>query len=369
MWNKQAIERFRRKLVGWYGLHRRELPWRNNITPYRIWISEIMLQQTQTKTVVPYFERFLKRFPDIESLAKASEPEILKFWSGLGYYSRARNIHRAARQILATDGFFPQEFSSVLALPGIGKYTAGAICSIALNQPYPIVDGNIRRVLTRLNGITGHVTEKYFWDLMSGLVPRSNPSIFNQAMMELGALVCVPGRPNCMDCPVQGLCRAKKLRIETSIPAIRKRLPGRKLTIVFLVLELNRRVPLSKACKGDLIPGAWKIPWQALTEGETPEEVASSLCRAIIGGAAVPLEPCEPVRHSIMNNQITGLVFFGHVSSVYSGKGFHWMNRNSIRKFLTSSLYYKVLDRAKKKDRLCDSGIPSQPVHCPSGAN
>jgi len=217
-WDIKQIQKFRIKLLHWYSENRRDLPWRHNPTPYRVWISEIMLQQTQVKTVVPYYNRFLKQFPDVESLARSSEQNVLKHWAGLGYYSRARNLHRAARDIVGIHGTFPTEHDEILALPGIGRYTAGAICSIALNQPRPIVDGNIRRVLIRLNAIRRKVSESYFWDLMKRLLPERNISSFNQAMMELGALICLPFQPNCMQCPLKSLCKAWESGIQNNIP-------------------------------------------------------------------------------------------------------------------------------------------------------
>jgi A/G-specific adenine glycosylase len=349
MWDDKTSRSFRVKLLRWYHAHRRKLPWRDNITPYGIWISEIMLQQTQIKTMLPFYHRFLRRFPDMESLAQAEEMEVLHFWSGLGYYSRARNLHRAARQILEVHGAFPGDFSAVLALPGVGRYTAGAICSIAFNQPYPIVDGNIRRVLTRLNAIRKHMPESYFWNIMSSWVPQKDPASFNQAMMELGALVCIPQNPRCLRCPVRALCKANKLGMETRIPVVRKRQACGPITIVLLVLEHNRRILLSTARSGDLIPGDWGLPWRSLTAKDSAMEIAARMCRDVLG-TAVPLESCALVRHAISNHQITGLGFYGKVTSgiqkLRNEKEYCWANRSSIRKYLTSSLFHKVLGKA-----------------------
>jgi len=317
MWNKKTVAGFRRKLLSWYRLHRRELPWRSNTNPYRVWISEIMLQQTQIKTALPYYERFLMRFPDIETLARAPEAEVLRLWAGLGYYSRARNLHKAAQKILDTHQSFPEDFDQILALPGVGRYTAGAICSIAFNQPYPIVDGNIRRVLTRLHGISGKAADGFFWNAMSTLVPHANPSSFNQAMMELGALVCIPAQPRCTRCPVKALCKARKLGMESSIPVVQKKPKTRKVNIVLVVLKQNGKLLISAASEGDLIPGSWVIPWHTLRKNDSPDETALSICRESIGATA-RLDPYGSIRHSITNNQITGLLYMGTLDSAVS---------------------------------------------------
>ncbi len=348
MYDKKTISHFRRKLLNWYRLYHRDLPWRKSTNPYWVWISEIMLQQTQVRTVLPYYERFLNRFPDVESLAVAEEAEVLQLWSGLGYYSRAKNILKAARKIRDTYGHFPEDFSQVMALPGIGRYTAGAICSIAFNQPLPIVDGNIRRVLTRLHGITGKVAERHFWDTMSELVPHSNPSSFNQAMMELGALVCTPSQPGCSDCPVLAFCRAREMGIQTSVPGVWKNQKSRKVTIVLVVLEWAGKILVSAASKDRLIPGSWAIPWQRLGKAEVAEIAALSICEGIVG-AAVPLRPLRSLRHSITTNQITGLVYSGviHASDLgtmlSSPDTYRWVAKSEALKLLTSSLFHKAL--------------------------
>jgi A/G-specific adenine glycosylase len=346
MWDDKKLQIFRAKLLNWYDRHRRLLPWRNNPTPYRIWISEIMLQQTQTGSVLRYYDRFMKRFPDLESLAQASEPEVLQFWSGLGYYSRARNIHKAARQMLELHKSFPDSFSAISALPGIGRYTAGAILSIAFNQPYPVVDGNIRRVITRLNGEKGHLTESYFWKTMSAWIPGSTPSRFNQAMMELGALVCVPSRPRCRQCPARSLCRAKEFGLENRIPQVRRKQICKKIRIAVLVLEQNSRILLSKSSNHSFIPGNLELPWRIVQSEAPAVGIATKMCRAILGHEIL-LQELGQIRHSISNRRITALIFYGRpelqISSLRADESVRWMRIASARKVLTSSLYRKVL--------------------------
>ena len=200
-----------KKLLTWFAANARDLPWRRTLDPYAIWVSEIMLQQTQVSTVIPYWERWMRELPDIESLASASEQRVLKLWEGLGYYTRARNLHRAAKSLNGQR--FPREYEEVLKLPGIGRYTAGAICSIAFNRPTPVVDGNVRRVLSRLFA-RGNDPWEYARELVSIAArlkaPRSCGAL-NQALMELGAVICSPREPRCDDCPLASLCRARAL--------------------------------------------------------------------------------------------------------------------------------------------------------------
>lgn len=200
---------FTTTIMEWFALHKRELPWRDNSDPYRIWISEIMLQQTQVKQGYDYFLRFVKRFPDVKTLSEASEDEVLKYWQGLGYYSRARNLHEAARSM---NGVFPATYEGVRALKGVGDYTAAAICSIAYGMPYAVVDGNVYRVLSRYLGIETPIDstegKKMFAALAQELLDKSHPDIYNQAIMDFGALQCTPKAPACMFCPLADTCVA-----------------------------------------------------------------------------------------------------------------------------------------------------------------
>jgi A/G-specific adenine glycosylase len=346
MWDKKKNRHFRRKLIDWYRKHQRPLPWRINPTPYNVWISEIMLQQTQTRSVLPYYDRFIKRFPNLEMLARASEQEVLQYWSGLGYYSRARNLLKAACQILGSHKSFPEDFDAILSLPGIGRYTAGAICSIAFNKPYPVVDGNVRRVITRLCG-RERIPDTCFWQQMAEWISAGNPSEFNQGMMELGATVCVPSNPRCGRCPVQALCESKKLGIESSIPSVRTRQAAERVRIIILILEKQRSVLLTPQNGSELIPGNWGLPWKRVSDDAGVEDSALNLCRAVLG-YEIRLRPCRPVRHAISNHRITALGYFGRpkeeASGLHEGSGSRWVGRISVKKQLTSSLFVKVLD-------------------------
>jgi A/G-specific adenine glycosylase len=236
-----TLKQFRESLLGWFHDHQRRLPWRNNRDPYRVWISEIMLQQTRVAAVIPYYEKFLERFPDVKTLAEAPPDEVLRLWSGLGYYSRARNLQNAAQQIVAKHaGKFPGTRDEVLALSGIGAYTAAAILSIAFGERLAAVDGNVARVLSRLEAIHGDLREPERWRELQSIADRLVvPGLagdWNQAMMELGATVCTPRSPQCLLCPVWQFCQARKLGIAESLPEPRKKRASVAVHLMSVVL-------------------------------------------------------------------------------------------------------------------------------------
>ena len=219
---------FRKQLLKWFRQYQRDLPWRRTRDPYCVWLSEIMLQQTRVAAVIPYYERFLERFPSLHSLAEATEEEVLRLWSGLGYYSRARNLHKAARKIVAEHGGeFPSRLEDVPALPGIGNYTAAAILSIAFGQKQAVLDGNVARVLARLGAIRGNLRESARWQALQkcadAYLELKTPGDWNQAMMELGATLCSPKSPQCLLCPVTQFCEGRKLGIAEVLPEKRKK--------------------------------------------------------------------------------------------------------------------------------------------------
>ena len=281
------IGQLARRLLDWFAASARDLPWRRTHDPYAIWVSEIMLQQTQVKTVIPYWERWMRELPTIESLANASAEKIHKLWEGLGYYTRVRNMQKAAQQIIAEHGGqFPQTFDAVLALPGIGRYTAGAICSIAFNQPTPILDGNVIRVLTRIHGIKTDPREKQtnaqLWQLAEELVTHAkdaktaksaNPdkpsrplrednacSFLNQSLMELGALICTPRSPNCAICPVQKLCVARKENLQDDLPNLGKREAATERRFLAFVVERHGKFLVRQRPEGVVNAHLWEFP-------------------------------------------------------------------------------------------------------------
>src|SRR5438093_5872789 len=219
----RELSTFRKQLLGWFRQFQRDLPWRHTKDPYRVWVSEIMLQQTRVAAAIPYYERFLQRFPDVHSLATAPQEEVLRLWSGLGYYSRARNLQKAAQQIIPnTKGQPPTRLDHALALPGIGNYTAAAILSIAYDEKQAVLDGNIARVLARLSAIRGDLRESQRWQKLQktadSLLEPKSPGDWNQAMMELGATLCAPKSPQCLLCPVAQFCEGRRQGIAESLP-------------------------------------------------------------------------------------------------------------------------------------------------------
>ncbi len=258
---------FSQPLLNWFDTHgRHDLPWQENISPYRVWVSEIMLQQTQVATVIPYFKRFMLSFPNVEVLAKATQDEVLSHWAGLGYYARGRNLHKAARQIVEQhDGIFPSQFDDILALPGIGRSTAGAILSISLNQRFAILDGNVKRVLSRYFGIHGWPGEKKIeadlWHKADLLTPPKRFADYTQAIMDLGATTCKRSKPLCGVCPVQKSCVALKREETHSIPASKpKKDKPVKRAFFLLLLNSERQVLLRKRPQKGVWAGLWSLP-------------------------------------------------------------------------------------------------------------
>lgn len=274
-----SLTKFRRSLKSWYARRARDLPWRNIGDPYRVWISEIMLQQTTVTTVVPYFERFSERFPTIHELANADQNEVLRYWEGLGYYSRARNIHKTAKLLVEqSDGVFPQTTDELTALPGIGRYTAGAIMSFAFDRPGAIVEANTLRLYSRLlcldeNPRSTH-SQKILWAFAEHLLPRKNIGPFNQSLMDLGATVCTPKDPNCRECPLLAHCRAAKEERQSDIP-----LPAPKPEItpvieVSVAIQHQDRFLLKRYPEGQRWAGLWDFVRFPLKEAESlvPED-------------------------------------------------------------------------------------------------
>jgi A/G-specific adenine glycosylase len=263
-------------LLPWYRRHRRDLPWRRTPDPYRVWISEVMLQQTTVRTVVPYYEAFLVRFPTVAALAAAQEEAVLAAWSGLGYYHRARNLHRAARHLVARHGGrFPRNLEAALAVPGVGLYTASAVLSIAYEVPLPVVDGNVRRVLARLRCLRGPAWRRDapYYNLAEELLDRGAPGDWNQALMELGATVCKPRQPACPACPLRRACRARAEGVQEELPEGRARRASVSVTVAAAVVERQGRLLLVRREEGRLMGRMWEIPQTSLESRGQPDLV------------------------------------------------------------------------------------------------
>jgi A/G-specific adenine glycosylase len=259
------VSRVQRQLVNWYAHGHRDLPWRRERDPYRILVAEMMLVQTTVAAVVPYYERFLQRFPDVSALARGDEISVLKSWEGLGYYRRARQLHAAARAIVERHaGEFPQDEEAILALPGVGRYIAGAIISFAFNRPAPIVEANTRRVLARwlaLEGdITSSATQDELWRAAEQVVPNDNAGTFNQAFMELGAVLCTVRDPACLLCPVASCCRARELGRQNQLPVARRKAPPLRVAEACALVVAHERILIVRRSKGGLWEGFWEFP-------------------------------------------------------------------------------------------------------------
>jgi A/G-specific adenine glycosylase len=310
-------------LLRWFSSAQRPLPWRKNYDPYRVWISEIMLQQTQMDTVLPYYERWMRRFPDIRSLAQAETEEILKAWEGLGYYSRARNLHATARRIVEEfGGRFPADYESIRSLKGVGPYTAGAIASIAFNQERPLVDGNVVRVLSRLfaSRLPFGTAEgrRYFWDLEERLIPKGRARDFNQALMELGALVCRPLGPDCASCPVRAHCRAYAQGEPEAYPVKSRRKEPVRVEAAAVVVRSGGRYFIRRRPEGAIMGGLWEFPeWKLskdkpLAGSALRKKAAESIADEL--GLDLKLEPLSAIKRSYTHHLETLHVFRADLS-------------------------------------------------------
>jgi len=253
------------KIISWYKKYARDLPWRNTRDPYKIWLSEVILQQTRVNQGLPYYTKFVDKFPKIEDLANASEQEVLRLWQGLGYYSRARNLHACAKVICSNyGGVFPKTYQEILKLPGIGNYTAAAISSFAFDLPQPAIDGNVFRVLARIFGIEEDIlaakNRKIFEAYAKELMPVNDPATYNQAMMEFGAKQCKPKGPLCESCPVSIECYARKNKAQDRLPVKLKKTKVRKRNFYYLVIEHEGRFMMKKRKSGDIWQGLYDYP-------------------------------------------------------------------------------------------------------------
>lgn len=300
---------FRARLLAWYDAGHRDLPWRRTRDPYHIWVSEIMLQQTQVDTVIPYYERFLARFPTVAALAAASDEDVLKVWEGLGYYARARHLHAAARSVMAGGGAFPERFEALAALPGIGRSTAGAIASIAAGAPHPVLDGNVRRVLCRLFAVGRDPrlprVERRLWRLAALLLDPKRPGDHNQALMELGATVCTPRRPDCAACPVAGCCRARARGLAGLLPARARRAPLPHHEVAVGAIWRGGELLIARRPAEGLLGGLWEFPGGKREEGESLEDCLRREIREELGVQVVVGERFATVRHAYTHFRVT----------------------------------------------------------------
>ena len=307
-------DKFRKQLLSWYDAHARDLPWRENRDPYRVWLSEIMLQQTRVAAVIEHYHNFLRRFPTIEKLAAAREASVLAAWSGLGYYRRARMLHAAAKVVVRElDGKFPETAGSLRELPGIGRYTSAAIASIAFGEPVAVVDGNVERVLQRIAG--KQLDAAKIWEMAEEFLDREGPGDFNQAMMELGATICTPRGPGCLTCPVIELC-ATRGELAGGVKASRQR--KREIHCVLDCRE-GKVFLVQRAAEASLMAGMWELPELGLVPG---------------------VLPFLTVKHSITVTDYTVRVFQRSAPVVAQGQ---WIPKSRIIKLPLTGLTRKIL--------------------------
>lgn len=314
----RSIRTFRRNLLNWYRIHQRPLPWRKTSDPYQIWVSEIMLQQTRVNAVLEHYQRFLERYPTVSHLAKADEAEVLSVWSGLGYYRRARMLHRAAKVVVAVrSGRIPQSAAELRTLPGIGRYTANAIASIAFGEAAAVVDGNVERVLARL--LRSTVSGERVWSTAQALLDPESPGDFNEAMMELGATICVPGVPLCHGCPISKQCGSRGMaRDKASVPEKR----FQRSSSVLLVRRRGSLLLQQRAGDERLMPGMWELP-----------AARSEISR----------EPLLRVKHSITTSDWRVSVFPGSKSETTEGT--RWVPLGGVSLLPLTGLTRKILQK------------------------
>ena len=303
---------FRRRLIRWFRVHARNLPWRHTDDPYAIWVSEIMLQQTQVATVEPYYQKFLRRFPTIESLAKAPEQEVLRHWEGLGYYRRARSLRRAAQILHGEFGSeFPRDANVVRQLPGIGRYTAGAILSIAFDQREPILEANTIRLLCRLLAFTGEPRkaegQRLLWSFAEALLPRSDVGTLNQALMEVGSLVCTPRDPNCDRCPLAPQCQAQAKNLQHEIPQSERPMNYEDVREAAVVVRRRGRFLLRRCKEDERWAGLWDFPRFPIQTRRLPELRRELIQRTqdLTGVEIAPRERLATIKHGVTRYRIT----------------------------------------------------------------
>ena len=357
------LKNFQKRLLRWFRAHKRDLPWRASRDPYRVWIAEVMLQQTRIAAVMPYYEHFLHRLPDMESLARTPLAEVLKLWSGLGYYSRARNLHRAAKEILLHhNGKFPGELDAALQLPGIGRYTAAAVLSIAFDVPLGVLDGNVARVLARLLAIRGDLRQPHRWrqlaETAQDWLACGSPGDWNQALMELGETICTPQNPRCEVCPISKWCRAYKLGLTDKIPSPRvKRAPVRIKIAAAILRDPRGRTILVKdpgAHDHVLFSRMWQFP--AVEVARHPRAELEKHLRATLGINGFALEELPTARHGVTFRNITLLPFLACVEWLPRLPRTRILALENLRDVPVSSATRKIAAAASKPRREPISG-------------
>ena len=347
-------DQFAHDLLEWYDANKRDLPWRRlSHDPYAVWVSEIMLQQTTVAAVIPFYHKWMARFPTVQALAEAPLDDILKHWAGLGYYARARNLHKGAQKVVADfGGQVPSDPKTLLLLPGIGRYTAGAILSIAFNQDAPILDANVIRVLSRVHAVTGDpktstTTQNELWRLAEEAIPKGRAGDFNQAMMELGALVCEAGAPKCGTCPVSAECRAKALGDPTAFPqftGVKKWLDVEDVSVALRCSQYPGQVLIVQRSPDlPLWGGLWEMPRATRQDGEALENCAMRAACESVGLSAQSLRPFGVVKHVVANRRVTLHGFEAEFTGRISSKARHaWVSAETLTEYALATPQVKL---------------------------
>jgi A/G-specific adenine glycosylase len=322
-----------RLLLDWYYKYGRTLPWRDHPDPYAVWVSEIMLQQTRVETVIPYFEKWMNLFPDVIVLANASEQDVLSAWEGLGYYSRARNLHKAAKVIVEKfNGKLPRDLEDLRSLPGIGRYTVGAIASMAFGMDEPALDGNLKRVYSRLFDLSEAVDsptgEKFLWDLATKNLPKGQAGDYNQAMMDLGATICLPKNPRCLLCPLTGVCEARKNGSQSLRPVMKpKKTVPHYVHAAAVIVERGRVLLAQRPSKG-LLGGMWEFP-NARIEGDPAKEL-TKVINAAYRLKVRRKEALGVVQHAYTHFKVTVYAFRCESVSIPKSKNLKWVKLTDL---------------------------------------
>ncbi len=351
------IDTFRKALLGWFAVHHRRMPIRETRDPWAVWVSEIILQQTTVSSGLPYWERFMLRFPTVEALADAPLEDVLHAWAGLGYYSRARNLHKAAAMVAANGGGIPDTMEGLLALPGIGRYTAGAILSFAFGKDATVVDANIARVLARLEGVEGDpkasTVQRVLRNTAERLLPREESRDWNLALMDLGAGICSPAQPSCPTCPLSAFCRAFRSNRQAELGVSPPRPPMTEQTDVAIVLTDDAgRIALVRRPYEGVWGGLWELPRVTMIEGEPVETAATRAGAERLGVQVVPGSAVATVRHTVMRRRITLRSFEAQLT----GEGFEetedrrWVTPESARGYPLSSPQRRLMETLRTSD-------------------
>lgn len=345
-------------LIDWFLVNQREMPWRTDPQPYKVWISEIMLQQTQVVTVIPYFDRFIDRFPDVQTLAEADQSDVLKYWEGLGYYSRARNLHKAAQSVLEFfNGVLPADYDRLQTIQGIGPYIAAAIGSIAFGIKVPVVDGNVFRVVTRYYGIFEDISKPKTRDIifkeLEPVIKKCNASHFNQGLMELGALVCSPTSPDCKLCPLNKSCFAYMNNKISELPVKAKKKAVPQMNVAIAIVEKDGKILIAKRRQNQMLGGLWEFPGGKQEAGESLEETVVRELREETGMTVEIIKRLTDVRHVFSHFKLTITPFIcSHVKGIakaITSDDVKWIKISDFDKYPFPTVNKKIIKEYLKK--------------------